>query len=110
MCLQVKSAEVYHCGLIPVPSSNPPLRSINCVLPSHLSATLYPTPKGVSMCPPKGATNREMISLALQVKTFPDQRIKASFFFNLIFFNFIEEVESCKWTSTGNAKNIFSFK
>ncbi|XP_037027616.1 autophagy-related protein 2 homolog B [Bradysia coprophila] len=76
VCLQVKSAEIYHFGLIPVPSSNPPLRSINCVLPSHLYGTLYPSPKGISNCTSKGATNREMIGLALQLKSIPDQRIK----------------------------------
>lgn len=79
VCLQVKSAELYHFGLIPVPSTNPPLRSINCVLPSHLNGTLYPTPKGISMCTAKGATNREMIGLALQLKSFPDQRIKVQY-------------------------------
>lgn len=78
MCLQVKSAELYHIGIHPLPSACPPLRSINCVLPSHLNATLYPSPKGISMCPAKGATNREMIGLALQLKTIPDQKIKAS--------------------------------
>lgn len=109
MCLQVKSAEVYHFGLIPVPSANPPLRSINCVLPSHLYGTLYPSPKGISMCSAKGATNREMIGIALQLKSFPDQRIKVSFISFLSFFLYCRKILNFQFSSA-STKNLVVFK
>lgn len=116
MCLQVKAAELYHFGLIPVPSSNPPLRSINCVLPSHLCGTLYPSPKGISLCTSKGANNREMIALALQLKSFPDQRIKVSYFVvghvshirhYTLFYLFRLENQSGCWYPEDNAATFY---
>uniref|UniRef100_A0AAG5CVV1 Autophagy-related protein 2 n=1 Tax=Anopheles atroparvus TaxID=41427 RepID=A0AAG5CVV1_ANOAO len=76
LCIQGKSAEFYHCGLIPTPSSNPPLRLINSVLPSYLQCTLYPTPKQLTLHEQRGCANREMISLAIQIKSVPDLAIK----------------------------------
>ncbi|XP_049531977.1 autophagy-related protein 2 homolog B [Anopheles darlingi] len=76
LCIQAKSAEFYHCGLIPTPSSNPPLRLINSVLPSYLQCTLYPTPKGLTLHEQRGCTNREMLSLAIQIKSVPDLAVK----------------------------------
>uniref|UniRef100_A0A182N5K0 Autophagy-related protein 2 n=1 Tax=Anopheles dirus TaxID=7168 RepID=A0A182N5K0_9DIPT len=76
LCIQAKSAEFYHCGLIPTPSNNPPLRLINSVLPSYLQSTLYPTPKNLTLHEQRGCTNREMLSLAIQIKSVPDLAIK----------------------------------
>ncbi|XP_058129577.1 autophagy-related protein 2 homolog A [Anopheles ziemanni] len=76
LCIQGKSAEFYHCGLIPTPASNPPLRLINSVLPSYLQCTLYPTPKNLTLHEQRGCANREMISLAIQIKSVPDLAIK----------------------------------
>lgn len=78
MCVQAAAAEVFHFGLIPVPTSNPPLRVIGCALPSHVQSTIYPTPKGLTVQEPLGKkqTNREMLSVAVQIKSHPDQRIK----------------------------------
>lgn len=76
VCMQSKNAEVYHCGLIPFPSQNPPLREINCVLPSHMKSTLYPTPRNLSLSEGKAITNREMISVAVQIKLCPEQQLK----------------------------------
>ncbi|XP_312964.6 autophagy-related protein 2 homolog A [Anopheles gambiae] len=76
LCIQAKSAEFYHCGLIPTPSNNPPLRLINSVLPSYLLSTLYPTPKNLTLHEQRGCANREMISLAIQIKSVPDLAIK----------------------------------
>lgn len=80
MCVQASSAEIFHFGLIPVPTSNPPLRLIGCVLPSHVQSTIYPTPKGLTMQEPLGkrSTNREMLSIAVQIKSQPEQRIKVT--------------------------------
>ncbi|XP_053671919.1 autophagy-related protein 2 homolog A [Anopheles nili] len=76
LCIQAKSAEFYHCGLIPTPSSNPPLRLINSVLPSYLQSTLYPTPKNLTLHEQRGCANREMLSLAIQIKSVPDLAVK----------------------------------
>uniref|UniRef100_A0A182Y760 Autophagy-related protein 2 n=1 Tax=Anopheles stephensi TaxID=30069 RepID=A0A182Y760_ANOST len=76
LCIQAKSAEFYHCGLIPTPCNNPPLRLINSVLPAYLQSTLYPTPKSLTLHEQRGCTNREMLSLAIQIKSVPDLAIK----------------------------------
>lgn len=78
VCVQAASAEVYHIGLVPVPSFNPPLRVIGCVLPSHVQSTLYPTPDNltVNQSTGKKVTNREMISIAVQVKSMPERKVK----------------------------------
>lgn len=76
LCFNGKSAEVYHCGLTPSPSSNPPLRLVGSMLPTHMKSTLYPTPKDLTQQQNKGSPNREMISLAIQIKKLPEQNIK----------------------------------
>lgn len=78
LCVQATSAEVFHIGLVPVPSPNPPLRVFGCVLPSHVQSTLYPTPPDLTndQSIGKKATNREMISVAVQIKSIPEKKIK----------------------------------
>lgn len=73
-CLQSNAAELYHYGLIPVPAPDPPLRVFGCMLPSHLQSTFYPIPK--DLVTTDSTSSREMISLAVQIKTCPDQRRK----------------------------------
>lgn len=75
-CLQAASAELYHFGLIPVPSSSPPLRFIGCVLPAHMQSTIYPSPKNIAPFETRGDLKRDQLSLAVQIKSCPDQRIK----------------------------------
>lgn len=78
MCVQACAVEMYHIGLVPVPSSNPPLRLFGCVLPSHVQSTIYPTPVNltVNQSAGKKATNREMVSIAVQVKSLPERKVK----------------------------------
>lgn len=76
VCLQSKNTEIYHCGLIPFPIQNPPLRDINCVLPSHMKSTLYPTPRNLTLSESKGTPTREMLSVAVQIKLCPEQSLK----------------------------------
>lgn len=78
MCVQAAAAEVYHIGLVPVPAHNPPLRVIGCVIPSHVQSTLYPTPDNltVNQSAGKKVTNREMISIAVQIKALPERKVK----------------------------------
>lgn len=76
LCLQLGAAELYHFGLIPVPAPNPPLRLIGCVLPTHMQSTFYPTPKNLSQFDPPTPENREMLSVAVQIKTLPEQLVK----------------------------------
>lgn len=78
MCVQAASAEIFHFGLIPVPSNNPPLRLIGCALPSHVQSTIYPTPRGLTAhdALTRRSANREMISVAVQIKSQPEQKIK----------------------------------
>lgn len=79
VCMQSKNAEVYHCGLIPYPIQNPPLREINCVLPSHMKSTLYATSRNMSLSESKGSPNREMLSVAVQIKLCPEQQLKVNY-------------------------------
>lgn len=81
MCVQVSSVEVYHIGLVPVPASNPPLRVYGCVLPSHIQSTIYPTPTDltVNQAIGKRVSNREMISIAVQIKSVPERKIKVNY-------------------------------
>ncbi|XP_058467736.1 autophagy-related protein 2 homolog A [Malaya genurostris] len=76
LCIQGKAADIYHCGLIPTPASNPPLRLVNSVLPAYIFSTLYPTPKNLTLNEQRGCANREMFSLAIQIKAVPEQSIK----------------------------------
>lgn len=75
-CIQSGNLEMYHCGQLPVPIQNPPLRDIACLLPSWLKSTLYSTPKNLSPSETRGSTKRDMLSLAVQIKANPDQGIK----------------------------------
>lgn len=78
MCVQASAVEMYHIGLVPVPSTNPPLRLFGCVLPSHVQSTIYSTPSNltVNQAVGKKASNREMISIAVQVKSVPERKVK----------------------------------
>ncbi|XP_055588438.1 autophagy-related protein 2 homolog A [Uranotaenia lowii] len=76
LCIQGNAADIYHCGLIPTPVNNPPLRLVNSVLPGYIFSTLYPTPKNLTINEQRGCSNREMFSLAIQIKAIPDQSIK----------------------------------
>lgn len=80
MCVQAGSVEMYHLGLIPVPSPDPPLRMYGCVLPSHVQSTIYPTPSDltVNQVLGKSSTNREMLSIAVQIKSVPERKVKVS--------------------------------
>lgn len=80
MCVQASAVEVYHIGLVPVPSLNPPLRLYGCVLPSHVQSTIYPTPSNltVNQAVGKKVSNREMVSIAVQVKSVPERKVKVS--------------------------------
>lgn len=76
LCIQGKAADIFHCGLIPTPANNPPLRLINSVLPAYIASTLYPTPRNLTLHEQRGCPNREMFSLAIQIKALPEQSIK----------------------------------
>lgn len=78
VCLQAGSLEIYHCGLIPVPSPNPPLRLIGSVLPAHILSTLYATPKNITLLDQldKSVRKREMVSLAIEVQKRTEHQVK----------------------------------
>lgn len=76
LCIQGKNFEMYHCGQLPVPMYNSPLRDINCSLPEWLKSTIYLTPKSLSLNENRGNPKREMIALAIQIRTSPDQGVK----------------------------------
>jgi autophagy-related protein 2 len=76
LCVQTNGLEMYHCGLLPVPIQNPPLRDVNWSLPAWTNATLYPTPRNLSLSESHGSSKRDMLALAIQIKTNPDQGLK----------------------------------
>lgn len=75
-CIQTSGLEMYHCGLLPVPIQNPPLKDFNSSLPTWINATLYPTPKNLTLSESHGTTKRDMLALAVQIKANPDQGLK----------------------------------
>ena len=75
-CIQSGNLEMFHCGLLPVPIQNPPLRDIFCSLPTWLKSTFYSTPKNLTLSESRGSTKRDMLSLAMQIKANPDQGLK----------------------------------
>ena len=75
-CIQSGNIEMYHCGSLPVPIQNPPLRDIYCILPTWLKSTIYSTPKNLSLSEFRGSLKRDMLSLAVQIKANPDQGLK----------------------------------
>lgn len=95
MCVQASAVEMYHLGLIPVPSLDPPLRMYGCVLPSHVQSTIYPTPPDLTMNQQSGklTSNREMLSIAVQIKSVPERKVKVNAQFDdflyLFLFSFI---------------------
>ncbi|XP_055617380.1 autophagy-related protein 2 homolog B [Toxorhynchites rutilus septentrionalis] len=76
LCILGKAAEIYHCGLIPTPVGNPPLRLVSSVLPSYLCSTLYSTPEKLTLNEQQGCPNREMFSLVIQIKALPEHNVK----------------------------------
>lgn len=75
-CIQSGNLEMFHCGLLPVPIQNPPLRDMYCILPAWLKSTFYSTPKNLTLSESRGSTKRDMLSLAVQIKANPDQGLK----------------------------------
>lgn len=75
-CIQSGNLEMYHCGLLPVPIQNPPLRDLSCSLPAWLNATIFSTPRNLSLCDNRGQTKRDMLTLAVQIKSNPEQGLK----------------------------------
>jgi autophagy-related protein 2 len=77
-CIQSSNLEMYHCGLLPVPIQNPPLRDLHCSLPSWLNASIYGTPKNLVFHENQQmkVSDRNMLSLAVQIKANPDQGLK----------------------------------
>lgn len=81
VCIQAGNIDLFHCGLIPVPSQNPPLREINSLLPDWLKSTVYATPENATLSLSRGSRLREMLSLTMQIKANPEllmKRIKLS--------------------------------
>uniref|UniRef100_A0A1B0D0K3 Autophagy-related protein 2 n=1 Tax=Phlebotomus papatasi TaxID=29031 RepID=A0A1B0D0K3_PHLPP len=76
VCLEVVDADLYHCGIMPSPSSDPPIRWFESMFPDYLLRTIYSTPKDLTMQKSKRNKEREMISLAIQIKHCPEQRLK----------------------------------
>lgn len=62
--------------MIPIPVSDPPLRLTDCLLPSHVQSTFYPLPRDLVQNTMKGSADRDMISLAIQIKANPEQKRK----------------------------------
>lgn len=75
-CIQSSGLEIYHCGLLPVPIQSPPLRDLNCSLPSWISALIYSSPRNSTLSESHGSTKRDMLALAVQIKINPEQGLK----------------------------------
>lgn len=75
-CIQSGNLDLFHCGQMPVPIQNPPLRDMYCILPSWLKSTVYSTTKNSTLSENRGSTKRDMLSLAVQIKAHPDQGLK----------------------------------
>lgn len=80
VCLQSATVELYHAGLSAVPSTTPPLRKIGSLLPNHMLATLYATPRNLSPLSlasgAKTVRGREQLSMAVEIQKRTQQRVK----------------------------------
>lgn len=75
ICMNVEATEIYHCGIIPTPVPNPPMR-MEGVLPKHLKCIIYPMPKDLCQHQIQATPNRSQFSLALQINRCPVESIK----------------------------------
>lgn len=111
LCVQARGVELYHFGLTPFPSQNPPLRLIGSVLPEHMQCTLYPSPKNISLGEQKTTSSREMLSVAVEIRKSVEQKVKVGnlkiILKNLILINLFIENKSCCWCTNGNIKTSF---
>lgn len=73
LCTQIKSGEIYHCGIVPM---NTPLRfDHQSQVEDFMQSTIYKIPQGLT----KGIQindNSDMFSIVIEMKKNPTQRIK----------------------------------
>ncbi|XP_055847231.1 autophagy-related protein 2 homolog A [Episyrphus balteatus] len=75
LCLHTKDLQMFHCGLIPTRDSEPGLPEFKCI-PNHMQSTFYSSPPDLTKGDGEGCINREMLSLAIEIKKVPDQSLK----------------------------------
>ncbi|XP_055908295.1 autophagy-related protein 2 homolog B isoform X2 [Eupeodes corollae] len=75
LCLHTKDLQMFHCGLIPTRDSEPGLPEFKCI-PHHMQSTFYSSPANLTKSDNEGNVNREMLSLAIEIKKVPDQSLK----------------------------------
>lgn len=79
MCVQAEYAKIYHIGLVPSPPTNPPIREFGCLMPPHVQSTIYPTPPDLTVNQSTGdGSKREMLSIAVEIRSVPERKIKVS--------------------------------
>jgi autophagy-related protein 2 len=66
VCLMVKDVTLYHCGLITISSQDPPLRSINSIIPKHCQRTIYRSEPGANIS--LNLTEKDMLSVAIRIQ------------------------------------------
>ncbi|XP_034941345.1 autophagy-related protein 2 homolog B [Chelonus insularis] len=66
VCTMVKSISLNHCGLTTTPSTTPPLRSINSVIPRHCQPAIYRSENGVQETP--GSAEKDMLTVAVRIQ------------------------------------------
>lgn len=74
LCLQLKNCELYHCGLVPM---NTPLKFDNCLeVEDFMQSTIYRVPQGLTKGINLDNAENEMLSLVIEIKKNPKQKIK----------------------------------
>ncbi|KAH0569025.1 autophagy-related protein 2 homolog B [Cotesia glomerata] len=65
VCTMIKSVSLNHCGITTIPSTTPPLRSINSVIPRHCQPAIYRSNNGQE----KDPEDSDMLTVAVRIQT-----------------------------------------
>ncbi|XP_011503827.1 PREDICTED: autophagy-related protein 2 homolog A [Ceratosolen solmsi marchali] len=66
VCLMIKDVKLYHCGLVTIPSQDPPLRSINSIIPKHCQRSIYRSEPGANIS--LNLIEKDMLSVAIRIQ------------------------------------------
>ncbi|KAK0093179.1 hypothetical protein PV326_014144 [Microctonus aethiopoides] len=66
VCTMIKNVSLNHCGITTIPSTSPPLRSINSVTPRHCQPAIYRSENGVHEL--ANSAEKDMLTVAVRIQ------------------------------------------
>ncbi|XP_008558251.1 autophagy-related protein 2 homolog B [Microplitis demolitor] len=67
VCTMIKNVSLYHCGITTIPSTTPPLRSLNSVIPRHCQPAIYRSHNGLQENI-EAAEDADMLTVAVRIQ------------------------------------------